>query len=265
MVLGTATTGHTTTDPAYLVADDCASTAYQIAVEHSFETAHRPPHLGGKCTSLRGRSWRVAIPVIAPRLNEDATVVEFGALKAGIRQWIDARLDHGTILGVHDPLVEPLVPAGCKGVPRRARSSSRAYSGGCCARSGSDTSRPISRRRRHRAYGHGHIGGDGLQRLTEAGAFGAASPPTHPSSRAEEPGGQRKSEGKFVVENLDELDETQEQVTAYDLHPVWVMPAGTDSATVLTRMPVLADPVLARGWHLSPRLRTLLWENARGR
>lgn len=70
---------------------------------------------------------------------------------------------------------------------------------------------------------------------------------------------------KFVVQNLDDLDEIQERVATYDLHPAWVIPEGTDSATVLTRMPGLAYPVLARGWHLSPRLRTLLWENDRGR
>jgi 6-pyruvoyltetrahydropterin/6-carboxytetrahydropterin synthase len=101
---GTATAGHANTSPA----------AHQITVEHSFETAHRLPHLDGKCTSLHGHSWRVAVSVIASSLSEQATVVEFGALKAGVRQWIDTHLDHGTMLGVDDQLVEPLVAAGCK-------------------------------------------------------------------------------------------------------------------------------------------------------
>jgi organic radical activating enzyme len=70
---------------------------------------------------------------------------------------------------------------------------------------------------------------------------------------------------KFVVQTLDDLDEIQELVAAYGLHPVWVMPEGTDSTTVLARTRPLADPVLARGWHLSTRLHTLLWENDRGR
>lgn len=113
-MLGTATTGHVTTSPADLVMDDPASMAHQIRVEHSFETAHRLPHLGGKCIGLHGHSWRVAISVIAPSLSEQSTVVEFGALKSGIRHWIDTHLDHGTMLGVHDPLVEPLAAAGCK-------------------------------------------------------------------------------------------------------------------------------------------------------
>lgn len=70
---------------------------------------------------------------------------------------------------------------------------------------------------------------------------------------------------KFVVHDVDDLHEIQELVTAYDLHPVWVMPEGTDSTTVLARMRLLADPVLAHGWNLSTRLHTLLWDNDRGR
>lgn len=74
-----------------------------------------------------------------------------------------------------------------------------------------------------------------------------------------------KAVWKFVVQELDDLDEIQELVDAYGLHPVWVMPEGTDSSTVLARMRMLADPVLARCWNLSTRLHTLLWENDRGR
>jgi 6-pyruvoyltetrahydropterin/6-carboxytetrahydropterin synthase len=113
-MLGTATTDRATAHPADIVTHDRVPTAHQITIEHSFETAHRLPHLGGKCTSLHGHSWQVAVTVIAPRLSDNATVVEFGALKAGVRQWIDTHLDHATMLGVHDPLVAPLVTAGCK-------------------------------------------------------------------------------------------------------------------------------------------------------
>ncbi|WP_083754131.1 6-pyruvoyl trahydropterin synthase family protein [Actinosynnema sp. ALI-1.44] len=111
---GTATTEHATAYPANLVTDGPAPTAHQIAIEHTFETAHRLPHLGGKCTSLHGHSWRVAVSVIAPTLSDDVTVVEFGALKAGVRQWMDTHLDHGTMLGVHDPLAAHLLAAKCK-------------------------------------------------------------------------------------------------------------------------------------------------------
>jgi organic radical activating enzyme len=70
---------------------------------------------------------------------------------------------------------------------------------------------------------------------------------------------------KFVVQEVCDLDEIAELVAAHGLEPVWVMPEGTDSATVLARMRDLADPVLDRGWHLSTRLHVLLWENTRAR
>jgi 7-cyano-7-deazaguanosine (preQ0) biosynthesis protein QueE len=70
---------------------------------------------------------------------------------------------------------------------------------------------------------------------------------------------------KFVVASPDELDEVAALVAAHDLTPVWVMPEGTDAATVAERARALADPVLARGWHLTPRLHVLLWGDERGR
>ncbi|OXM44135.1 6-pyruvoyl trahydropterin synthase family protein [Amycolatopsis alba] len=91
-----------------------APTAHQISIEHTFETAHRLPQLPGKCTSLHGHSWRVTVSVSAPALSSDGTVVEFGALKAGVRQWIDTHLDHGTMLGIRDPLALHLYTAGSK-------------------------------------------------------------------------------------------------------------------------------------------------------
>ncbi|SHF60419.1 6-pyruvoyl trahydropterin synthase family protein [Streptoalloteichus hindustanus] len=87
---------------------------HSIAIEHAFDTAHRLPELGGKCASLHGHSWRVRVVVSAISLSSDFTVVEFGAVKAGVRQWIDTHLDHGTMLGHRDPLTAPLAAAGCK-------------------------------------------------------------------------------------------------------------------------------------------------------
>ena len=70
---------------------------------------------------------------------------------------------------------------------------------------------------------------------------------------------------KFVATGSDDLDEIAELRQRYGLDPVWVMPEGTTSGQILRRMRELADPVLARGWNLTPRLHTLLWEDARGR
>lgn len=97
-------------------------TTHSITVEHNFETAHRLPHLEGKCQSLHGHSWRAQVTVSAPSLtgrnqlgaSSAGTVVEFGRFKKLMREWIDDRLDHGTMLGLQDPLIGPLREDGCK-------------------------------------------------------------------------------------------------------------------------------------------------------
>lgn len=77
---------------------------HAVTISHNFETAHRLPHLGGKCANLHGHSWWAEITVTAPDLRPDGTVVEFAQLKQTARKWIDARLDHGTMIGKDDPL-----------------------------------------------------------------------------------------------------------------------------------------------------------------
>ncbi|MFF4777459.1 6-pyruvoyl tetrahydropterin synthase family protein [Microtetraspora fusca] len=85
-----------------------------VTCRHNFETAHRLPHLGGKCQSLHGHSWWAEVTILAPGLSEDYTVAEFGLFKAAMRGWIDAHLDHGAMLGHRDPLVSALRSAHSK-------------------------------------------------------------------------------------------------------------------------------------------------------
>jgi 6-pyruvoyltetrahydropterin/6-carboxytetrahydropterin synthase len=85
-----------------------------VTVKHNFETAHRLPELGGKCFNLHGHSWWVEITVAAPALDEAGIVVEFGAFKRAVREWIDTHLDHGAMLGTDDPLRAVLCSMGCK-------------------------------------------------------------------------------------------------------------------------------------------------------
>ncbi|MGH8897379.1 MAG: 7-carboxy-7-deazaguanine synthase QueE [Egibacteraceae bacterium] len=70
---------------------------------------------------------------------------------------------------------------------------------------------------------------------------------------------------KFVVTDPAEIEGIAELQRAYGLAPVWVMPQGITSGTVIAGMRLIADEALARGWNLSPRLHVLLWEDARGR
>lgn len=82
-----------------------------VAVTHRFETAHRLPMLGGKCTNLHGHSWRVTVAVSGP-VPPTGVLLEFAALKTGLRGWVDTHLDHGVMLGYLDPLYPVLRAAG---------------------------------------------------------------------------------------------------------------------------------------------------------
>jgi 7-cyano-7-deazaguanosine (preQ0) biosynthesis protein QueE len=70
---------------------------------------------------------------------------------------------------------------------------------------------------------------------------------------------------KFVVSEVADLDEVASVVEAHRLAPVWIMPEGTEPVAWLERARALSDPVLARGWNLTPRLHVLLWGDERGR
>jgi 7-carboxy-7-deazaguanine synthase len=74
-----------------------------------------------------------------------------------------------------------------------------------------------------------------------------------------------KAAFKFVATGVGDLDEIAAVVAAYGLAPVWVMPEGTDAATVSGRLAALADGVVARGWNLTTRLHVLVWGDERGR
>ncbi|MEV6037563.1 6-carboxytetrahydropterin synthase [Nonomuraea sp. NPDC052116] len=87
---------------------------HQICVRHNFETAHRLPHLAGKCVNLHGHSWWAEVTVRAACLSDEQTVVEFGAFKKALRAFVDEHLDHGAMLGIDDPLASLLVAHGSK-------------------------------------------------------------------------------------------------------------------------------------------------------
>lgn len=86
---------------------------HSVSVRHNFEAAHRLPHLPGKCQSLHGHSWWAEVTATPPELSA-GLVVEFGPFKKQLREWIDAHLDHGVMLGPDDPLVPVLGAHQCK-------------------------------------------------------------------------------------------------------------------------------------------------------
>ena len=102
-----------------------------MKLQHNSETAHRLPHLPGKCTSLHGHSWQIQVTASFPALRRSIGA-EFGAFKAGLRGWVDTNLDHGTMLGAGDPLVPVLARAQAFDL-RLAAGARKRCNGACCA------------------------------------------------------------------------------------------------------------------------------------
>ncbi|SOE31770.1 7-carboxy-7-deazaguanine synthase QueE [Streptomyces sp. OK228] len=72
---------------------------------------------------------------------------------------------------------------------------------------------------------------------------------------------------KFVCRNTADVHEVQAFTAAYGIPPglVWVMPEGTDTATISTRLGEIADPAIAAGFNLSTRLHVHAWGDEKGR
>lgn len=93
---------------------DRARRGHSITVRVGFETAHRLPHLGGKCVNVHGHSWTAEVTIHATVLSPDTTVIEFGAVKSGLRAWIETYLDHATMLGATDSLMDAFIKDGTR-------------------------------------------------------------------------------------------------------------------------------------------------------
>jgi 6-pyruvoyltetrahydropterin/6-carboxytetrahydropterin synthase len=88
----------------------------EIQLRHSFDAAHRLPHLAGgnsKCASLHGHTWHATLGITGP-VTEDGTVIEFGQIKRTWRSILDTQLDHGCLLGAEDPLLDSIARDGGK-------------------------------------------------------------------------------------------------------------------------------------------------------
>ena len=55
-----------------------------------------------KCAHIHGHSYKVHITAEASDLDEVGRVIDFGALKARVGNWIDENWDHAMILGEED-------------------------------------------------------------------------------------------------------------------------------------------------------------------
>jgi len=78
---------------------------------------------------------------------------------------------------------------------------------------------------------------------------------------------QGKAMFKFVAETPSDFNEIEAMIDIANIPAaaVWVMPLGATADDQLASMRLLADPVISKGWNLSPRIHTLIWNLERGR
>ncbi len=69
---------------------------YTARVEAGFAAAHFLAHYHGKCERLHGHNYRVRVTARGPKLDEGGMLVDFGVLKAALRD-ILAELDHTSL------------------------------------------------------------------------------------------------------------------------------------------------------------------------
>ena len=81
---------------------------YRVTIEIDFCYGHRLLDYQGKCAHPHGHNGRVQIDVSAEALDGRGMVVDFGDLRAAMKKWIDAHLDHRMVLRKDDPLVASL-------------------------------------------------------------------------------------------------------------------------------------------------------------
>ena len=70
---------------------------------------------------------------------------------------------------------------------------------------------------------------------------------------------------KFVVNDEKDLDEVDLIVKENKLRNVYIMPEGKNSKDHFLNMHKLTPTILKRGYNLTPRLHTLLWNDERGK
>ena len=85
---------------------------YKISRQLDFCYAHRLLGHQGKCRFLHGHHGRARITISAEKLNEMGMVMDFGDIRGTLEAWIDAELDHRTILCREDPLAAVLRERG---------------------------------------------------------------------------------------------------------------------------------------------------------
>lgn len=71
---------------------------------------------------------------------------------------------------------------------------------------------------------------------------------------------------KFVAQQESDFAEIEGIIAgaAIPTESVWIMPEGANTQLQLETMRRITEPVINRGWNLSPRIHTLIWDTNRG-
>lgn len=71
---------------------------------------------------------------------------------------------------------------------------------------------------------------------------------------------------KFVAQKVEDFVEIEGMVAgaAIPQESIWIMPEGANSDLQLETMRRIAQPIIDKGWNLSPRIHTLIWNLERG-
>lgn len=67
-----------------------------------FDAAHRVMQHESKCKHLHGHRYTAEVTLEVPELDALGRVLDFGIIKGELGAWIDAHLDHGTIVNAKD-------------------------------------------------------------------------------------------------------------------------------------------------------------------
>ena len=85
---------------------------YKVSKTVSFSYSHRLLDYRGKCGNLHGHNGSIELILESGTLGGGAMVADFTKFGGTLRKWVDANLDHKTILCARDPLLDRLKKAG---------------------------------------------------------------------------------------------------------------------------------------------------------
>jgi len=77
---------------------------YHLTTEMTFDAAHRLSGYSGKCHRLHGHTYRVIVEIRGKKLNDWGGLLDFGNLKQIMKERVDEKYDHRTILMMGDPI-----------------------------------------------------------------------------------------------------------------------------------------------------------------